>query len=122
MVSLAALALSIVCILRKEKYNAVLVTDKDNIGLQNFDLQGLQTTVDGLQTTVGKLQTTVGNLQSRVSALEDADYVKRNTPYAIKMGTGNYAQSPPDRYMYGSHDNWRVAYDQVTDSAKWLFV
>ncbi len=36
-ISLTALALSLVCVLKKEKYE-VLTTNNDNIGLQNIDI------------------------------------------------------------------------------------
>lgn len=47
------------------------------------------------------------------------DYVKRSTNYSIKMGPGNNASG--NRYMIGSSDNWRVAYNGGSGS-KWQFV
>lgn len=47
------------------------------------------------------------------------DYVKRYTNYAIKMGPGNHGSG--DRYLIGSKDHWRVAFNGPS-SAKWQFV
>lgn len=47
------------------------------------------------------------------------DYVKRDTNYAIKMGPGSHASG--DRYMVGSKDNWRVAYNGNQNS-KWKLI
>lgn len=49
------------------------------------------------------------------------DYVKRSTNYSIKMGPGNHASTSHNRYMVGSSDNWRVAYNGGSGS-KWQFV
>jgi len=115
--ALVALTLSIICIVKREKYSSLVVleTDKDAIGLQNFDLNKLLDRVTALETASSTYQ-------------PKGDYVVRNTPYSIKMGTGNPGcdadcqKDYPNLYMYASGDNWRVAYDYTAVGPKWLFV
>lgn len=50
-------------------------------------------------------------------------YVKKGSPVSIQVGAGSsgytYSASNP-RYLYGSGDNWRVAYDNTTPAAKFI--
>ena len=115
--ALVALTLSIICIVKREKYSSLLVleTDENDIGLQNFDLNKLLDRVTALDTASSTYQ-------------PKGDYVVRNKEYSIKMGTGNPGcdaacqEENPNLYMYGSGDNWRVSYSWPAAVPKWLFV
>lgn len=52
-----------------------------------------------------------------------SSYVKRGSPVSIQVGAGNtgyeYSSSNP-RYLDGSWDNWRIAYDKRTPDAKFI--
>ena len=115
--ALVALTLSIICIVKREKYSSLLVmeTDENSIGLQNFDLNKLLNRVSALEAASSTYQ-------------PKGDYVLRNSPYSIKMGTGSPGcdaacqHDNPNLYMYASNDQWRVAYNDTTGNPKWLFV
>lgn len=62
------------------------MTDKDAIGLQNFDIQALQTKVDALQTTVDRLATAQSLLG--LTAVKYGDKIGLNGTYG-EMGTCN---------------------------------
>lgn len=50
-------------------------------------------------------------------------YVKKGSPVSIQVGEGSsgytFSSSNP-RYLYGSGDNWRVAYSNKTPDAKFI--
>lgn len=52
-----------------------------------------------------------------------SSYVKKGSPVSIQVGAGNtgyeYSSSNP-RYLDGSWDNWRIAYDKRTPDAKFI--
>ena len=69
-----------------------------------------------------KNYTTTADLPKTYTTTADlnANYIKKGHNYSIKMGPGNKS-SGNDKYMQGSSDMWRVAYNGPS-SAKWLFV
>ena len=118
--ALVALTLSIICIVKREKYSSLVVleTDENDIGLQNFDLNKLLARVTALEAASSNYQ-------------PKGDYVLRNSPYSIKIGPNNPGcdadcqKAHPNQYMYGTVDQRRVAFGSVPGfpgSPKWLFV
>lgn len=120
-------------------YTDLLVSDPDG-NLDIFSLSKLETDIDAKITaainTNNKSIASTYQTKAEAAAAKRAadasyqpignyqqagDYVKRNTSYSIKMGTGNHAHSNENHYMVGTHDHWRVAYNGGP-SSKWLFV
>ena len=98
--ALVALTLSIICIVKREKYSSALVmTDKDAIGLQNFDIQALQTTVTGIKSSLRDLYNMFNALQQIAITTEDEVQLSSTNPgykgkllgYCGSTGCGNYA-------------------------------
>ena len=61
--------------------------------------------------------------QSLATAQDLTSYVKRGSPVSIQLGKGSsgYTYSTSNsRYLYGSGDNWRVAYSNTTPDAKFI--
>ena len=61
------------------------MTDKDSIGLQNFDIQALQTKVDALQPRVDRLATSQNLLEA--VALRNGDTIKLTSDRYGDLGT-----------------------------------
>jgi len=120
-------------------YTDLLVSDPDG-NLDTFSLSKLETDIDTKITAAITTNNTsiASTYQTKAEAAaakraadasyqpkgnyqQAGDYVKRNTSYSIKMGTGNHANSNQDRYMVGTQDKWRVGYNGGS-SSKWLFV
>ena len=120
-------------------YTDLLVSDPDG-NLDTFSLSKLETDIDtkitaAITTNNTSIASTYqtkaeaaaakraadASYQSTGNYQQAGDYVKRNTSYSIKMGTGNHANSNQDRYMVGTQDKWRVGYNGGS-SSKWLFV
>lgn len=120
-------------------YTDLLVSDPDG-NLDTFSLSTLETDIDtkitNAITTNNKSIASTYQTKADAAAAKTAadaayqpagnyqvagDYVKRNTSYSIKMGTGNHASASENRYMVGTSNNWTVAYNGGS-SSKWLFV
>jgi len=102
--ALVALTLSIICIVKREKYSSALVmTDKDAIGLQNFDIQALQTKVDALQTTVDRLVIVQNSLG--LAAVKYGDKIGLNGNYG-EMGSCNLSHECPGAAAIVAHNKW----------------
>ena len=102
--ALVALTLSIICIVKREKYSSALVmTDKDAIGLQNFDIQALQTKVDALQTTVDRLATAQSLLG--LTAVKYGDKIGLTGEYG-DIGTCNPSNECPGAAAIVAHGKW----------------
>jgi len=61
--------------------------------------------------------------QSLATINDLGSYVKKGSPVSIQVGEGSsgytYSSSNP-RYLYGSGDNWRVAYGNTAPDAKFI--
>lgn len=120
-------------------YTDLLVSDPDG-NLDTFSLSTLETDINTkISTAITNNNQAIAKIYQTQSAAaaaktaadaayqpagnyqEAGDYVKRNTSYSIKMGTGNAANASENRYMVGTSDSWRVAYNGGSD-AKWSFV
>ena len=98
--ALVALTLAIICIVKREKYSSALVmTDKDAIGLQNFDIQALNTTVTGIKSSLHELYNRFNALQQIAITTEDQVQLSSTNPgykgkllgYCGTTDCGNYA-------------------------------
>lgn len=86
--ALVALTLSIICIVKREKYSSALVmTDKDAIGLQNFDIQALNTTVTGIKSSLRDLYNRFNALQQIAITTEDEVQLSSTNPDKGYTGT-----------------------------------
>lgn len=103
---------------------SLLSLSKLKAGINKVSQDGIKNNNTYYTTTADlpNTYTTTADLQKNYTTTADlnADYIKKGHNYSIKMGPGNYAGGN-DKYMQGSSDNWRVAYNGPS-SAKWIFV
>jgi hypothetical protein len=77
--------------------------------------------------TLANKQEVASSVQQGTQSLPTFDslgsYVKKGSPVSIQVGEGSsgytYSSSNP-RYLYGSGDNWRVAYSNKAPDAKFI--
>lgn len=83
LISVTSLVISITCLVKKEKYD-VLVTENDNLGLQNLDL----VTRDDLEAAV---KTINADLEAAVNKINDdlqANYIKYTDQITLATSIG----------------------------------
>lgn len=105
-----------------DSINNVIDTVKQRANDNSYGVSNLK---DNIVPTLAKKTDVTNQINAANASVNRSlnSYVKKGSPVSIQVGAGSsgytYSTSNP-RYLYGSGDNWRVAYDNTKPNAKFI--